>query len=246
MALFNASVPADTEAVSLGAFRIRSLLATLNTLLGKVFSAVDGTFQAQWIDGTQIQSDSTTPGSDDNRAVGTDHIKSNAVTGPKIAALTSGDLSRIIPLQGIVGTMLSNSIVYPAGTVGTAALAPGAVQGSAILDGGVGIGKLATGVVLSSIGSYAGSNSASAVVTGLPFTPTAVILFQSGAHGFGFSTAADGGNIHESWMYSGISNSEDAATGGGVTFTTNGFTVNAAGFFLNKSGETTYYVALRL
>jgi len=54
MSLFDDSIPANSEAVRLGAQRIRELKTTLNTLLGEIFSAADGTFITGWIQTAMI------------------------------------------------------------------------------------------------------------------------------------------------------------------------------------------------
>lgn len=93
MALFNDSVPAGSEAVKLGASRIREMKTTLNTALSQIFSD-SLVFIPKFVTSTLLANDAS-----DNslRAVDTNHIKTGAVATAKIAdgALTADAAGRL-------------------------------------------------------------------------------------------------------------------------------------------------------
>lgn len=95
--IFDESQPANTEGVKLGAQRFRELKTTLNLLMKQFWSDPAGTLKTKSVSGAMIANDAAV---DANRAIGTDHIKDGAVTGPKLSANAALPAGAILPYAG--------------------------------------------------------------------------------------------------------------------------------------------------
>lgn len=60
MPIFDDTIPANTEALGLGAQRIRELKTSLETLLGNIFSDSAGTFLSDWVVGDMLEDSGVT------------------------------------------------------------------------------------------------------------------------------------------------------------------------------------------
>lgn len=239
MAIFDGN-PLDTEPATLGASRIRDVKTTLNTLLGQMFSD-SLTFLAKWVTGSMIQNDAS---NDSLRAISSDHIKTAALTIGKFptGVFTADAPGRAPFANGVISTaQLDPAIVFPSGSVTTAAIADGAVTSAKIAAAAVGIAQAGTGVVKVATGSWAGSNSSSQSVSGLAFQPDALILYTGTLNGIGFALRSAGTDVSVSW--------DNGSTGspfsGALTWASDGFTYTPSNNHFNLSGKTTYYVALK-
>lgn len=252
----DATVPADGEAATLGALRIRTLQAQLNTLIAQIWNS-SGAFLPNWITGAgsvvlnPLLTNLIAPG-----AIGTADIAPQAITEALLAPGALGnDAAGYSKMANyfIQSYHLSSGLQLPAQSVGGNALGASAVQ-LAIAGGVNPIGvacitaqMLAGKVPQAVVGSFAGSSTSSAVVNSLPFAPTVLILFPgTGLQGFGISllSEASGGasNVHASWVSGTIVSPDTAA----VQWSSNGFTVLPYGFYFNSAGQTHTYVALAI
>lgn len=137
--IFSSTNPPNTEAVKLGALRIRELKAILQNTLGRIYSlsTTDSTSAtvteiSNCISGTMLKSS----GSDDTqRAVSTNHIKDTAVSTSKIqdTAVTAAKLAA----DAVTTAKILDS------NVTTAKIADGAVTTAKIADDGVTQAKIA-------------------------------------------------------------------------------------------------------
>jgi hypothetical protein len=250
MAYLDESVPADTEAVNLGAGRIRALKVDLDALIEQIFEDT-ATFLPGWITaggatgGTSMFALGAIQSADIGAGqVGTSNLADTAVTLAKLAA------------QSVDVTKLVSGIVMPTASVSTNSMQPGALsattQGRAIVGAGfITPAMMGFAIIQSAIGNYAGSNSASAEVNTLAFEPDVVILTGSLNFGIGvaFRSEAVSGTspIHISWSNTAFASpwingvQWIAPTGGGSN---GGFIVVPSGVVLNESGANHTYVAL--
>lgn len=243
MSYLDETVPADSEAVTLGASRIRQLKVDLDLLIEQIFEDA-GTFLPGWIKANgaaggaslftagAIQSADIAPG-----AVGTPQLAEESITGPILA-------------PGVVDpSKLSDGFVAPADSVATSSCQSGFLSANP-----AGQALMANGFILPAmmgfpfaqvaIGSYVGSNSVSAVVNTLAFEPKIIILVSSTNHGIGvafLSEAVSGiSPAHASWVNSAIASPYIST----IQWQSNGFIVIPTNFEFNQSGTTVTYFAL--
>lgn len=250
------TVPTDQEAAALGASRIRALATAVDTVVSQIFNS-SGAFMPSWITGAgTILGNPTAIDMFSSGAVGTADIAVAAITEQLLApgALGADAYGRAAMANGfLLPTHLASGFEMPTNTVPGLAIQPSGVQ--IALQNGVnvvGIGVLTAAMMVSSIaqaviGQYAGSASASAIISGLSFTPNVVILFPgTGLQGFGISllqeVSGSASNIHASWVSGSIVSPDTAA----VQWSSNGFTVVPSGFYFNAAGQTHTYIALLL
>jgi hypothetical protein len=135
MAIFNATEPANTEAVKLGAQRIREMKTTLNTLLSQIFDDAL-VFLSSWITTAMITDSNVTTAKIADSNVTTAKIADSNVTTAKIAD-SNVTTAKIADLN-----------------VTTGKLADSAVTNAKIADGTIEDAKLST----APIHSYASGN----------------------------------------------------------------------------------------
>ena len=253
MSYLDNTVPADTDAVQLGASRIRDLKTALNSLISQVFTDA-GAFLSNWVLGPMIASDPTV---DANRAIGPNHIQNLAVSTRTLAngVLSADSTGRAKMANGFIEAFhLASDFALPASSVTQTMLVDGILTADApgrakMANGFVTAALMAAGVASKyAVGTYTGSNSASANLTTLGFIPD-VVIFTPGAtrHGFGitFNVEATSGvsPIHDSYTGPGTTISGGEATG--VQWQTGGFVVLATNFTFNSSGNTHAYIAFK-
>jgi hypothetical protein len=188
MGYLNDSVPADSEAVKLGASRIRALQTQLNAVISQIFSDA-GTFLPKWITTSMIQDGAVTSTQIADASVTTSKLASRSVTNDKLAAGaaggvqifdSSGNPTSLAP--GTAGTVLTSN-----GTTVSFGAAP--AKGVPHFINPVSIASLAVPVA----GSFAaaGWHTASTLASyGVPVDASAVILFHTI---FGSNTIVDNG-----------------------------------------------------
>jgi hypothetical protein len=261
MSYLDDTVPADTEAAKSGALRIRQLKTSLIALIAQVWDDT-GTFLAKWVTGTLIANDST---DDSARAISSDHIKNNAVitrTMPD-GVLSADTTGRAKMADGfLTSAKVDPAFVVPDGSVGTTQLASGGVTTDKLPDSAVTIAKVASGVAKIAVGTYAGSNSASAVVT-LGWEPDFVLLSAGTTAssdvntlntilGIAFRSEAvsNVSLIHTTGMQSeytfSTSKTWPVYYAAALQWNSTGFTVVTDSFPFNKSGVTHSYIALKM
>jgi hypothetical protein len=248
------SSPADSDPITLGAGAIRTFKQEMDLLIDQVW-ATTGLFNAGWITapGANITGGGSmfAPG-----AIQTADIAPTAVTTALLGANAVGP-GQINPTAITTALLAAASaatqLTVPTASVNTAAIQNGAVGTSQIAPTSITSSLLAAGLIKgAAIGQYAGSNSSAAAVTTLSFQPTFVLLLTGQSrHGFGvsFSVELVGGissPIHASWddSTSAITGLYAGGSGGGIEWTSNGFTVVGFNFPLNQAGQTHTYVAL--
>lgn len=244
MSIFNDSIPADNESVKLGASRIRGIQTILNSALSQIF---DDTvvFLPKFVTSTLLANDAS---SDLLRAVGSDHIKSSAITLSKIlnGVFTADSTGRGKFAAGFVNAaLLDPAITFPTGSVDANALAALAVTTAAIAANAVTVPKVGTGVAKLAVGSFAGSNSVSATISGLDFAPDFVIILggaTSNKIGVAFRSEASGsGPIHSAWDNGTVAGSNVTA----IQWTSDGFVIVPSNYNFNLAGATHAYIALK-
>lgn len=249
MAYLDELVPADTEAVNLGASRIRALKVDLDALIEQIFEDA-GTFLPGWItDGGATGGASMfAAGAIQSADIGAGqvlaaNIGAGAVTAPKLA------------VQSVAVTNFVNGIIMPTASVDTDSIAPGALsadaEGRALVAAGfITTAMMGFSVIQAAVGTYAGSNSSSAEVNTLAFEPDVVVLSGGANHGIGFAFRAEAVSgvspIHVSWVNTTLTSpwingvQWIAPTGGSSN---GGFIVVPTGVSLNESGSTHSYIA---
>ena len=240
------TTPADSEAITLGASRIRELKQELDAVIDQIF-ATTGLFNAHWI---------TAPGA--NVTGGVSMFAPGAIQTVDIAplAITTAllDTNAVGPSQinptAITTALLAaasaiSQLTVPTASVNTAAIADAAVGTSQIAAKAVTAGLLAAGSARIAFGQYSGSNSAAAVVSTLTFAPSVIVITDTTLHGLAIAflaeVSAGYAPLHDSW---------DAATTIGspyltaVQFGSGGFTIVPSSFQFNRAGHTYTYLAL--
>lgn len=245
MAIFNDLIPANTEAVKRGAQRIREIKTSLNTALSQIFDD-SLVFLTKWVTGAMIQNDAS-----DNtaRAINTDHIKTGAVTLPKLpdGIFTANTAGRAKFADGLItGAKLDPAIVFPTASVTAAALADNAVDTAAIQDGAVTLAKTNLPFGRFVIGTYAGSDIASVAITGLPFAPDFILIVGGAAShrtGVAFRNEATAlvGPVHRQYDSGSISGDDATA----IQWTSDGFVVVPFNYQFNDAGKTHSYIAVK-
>jgi hypothetical protein len=244
MSLFNDTLPSDDESVKLGASRIRETKTTLNTLLSQIFTDALA-FLPNWITGPMIAGD---PAVDANRAITSDNLKNGSVilrTMPD-GVFTADITGRAKFATGFVnGAMIDPGLVLPVGIITTANIADGAVTATQIGALAATIAKVGAGVAKIAIGSYAGSNSVSASVTGVAFAPDFVLLVggsTSNQVGVSFRNEISGGAspIHTIGSSEAIVFPDSTA----LQWTSDGFVVVPTNYTFNRGSRTHAYLAL--
>lgn len=248
MAIFNDTVPANTEAVKLGAGRIREMKTSLNTMLGQIFDDALA-FLPGWVTSALIQNHAS-----DNaqRAIGPNHIQNNAVilrTLPDDVFTADAD-GRAKFADGFVnGALLDPALQLPDGIVDEDALALLAVATGNIQNLAVTLAKVGAGVAKIAIGTYAGSDSAVATISGLAFAPDFIIVVSGNTHhsfaiAFRQESVANVGPLHT--IGTGLDDSINSPYTTAVTWTSDGFVINPDNFPYNNNGRTHSYVAVKL
>lgn len=243
MAYLDETIPQDNEAVTLGASRIRELKVNLDALIEQMFND-DGTFSTGWIKaaGAEGATSMFTPGAIQTADVG--------VLGTANLAALSVTLAKLA-LQSVDATKFVNGIVMPTASVNTAALQAGVLSAdtagrSKMADGFITLLKLGFTPVQAAVGSFSGSNSASASISSLAFDPNILILATNTLDGFGISFLAEAtssiSDIHVSWSNIGIVSPNTAA----IHWQAGGFIVVPTNAHFNQAGKTTYYLALAI
>ena len=248
MAYLDATVPADSEAVTLGAGRIRTLEADLNNLIEQVWEDT-GTFLPGWIAAGAASGGASlfAPGA----------IQSADVGELATANYAPGSVTNtILATASVSPTNLTSDFIAPAGTVNTASCVAPLVTADSAGQALIAAGALTAAMMGFSfpqiyVGTYTGSNSSSAAITGLPFSPKIVILTggnyssnsnDDGNHGIGIALIAeqvsDQSPIHDSWINTAI------GTQAGVEWVTNGFTVVPVNFDFNIANRVHTYIAI--
>lgn len=244
MSYLDETVPADSEAVTLGASRIRELKVNLDALIEQIFEDA-GTFLPGWImatgaaGGTSMFAAKAIQTADINDgAIGTAQLGALQVTLAKLAA------------QSVDVTKLVNGIVMPANSVNTASLIDGILSADTagrakMADGFVTPGKLSFTPIQAAVGSFAGSNSPNAInISSLAFNPNVLIFATAGFDGFGISFLSEAASsvspIHVSWGFTATVSPNISA----ITWQAGGFVFGPGSVHFNQSGHTTYYLAL--
>jgi hypothetical protein len=233
MSYLNDLIPADTEAVKMGAQRIRELKTSLNTVLAGVFNDA-GNFLSKWVTGGMVA----------DGAIGSVALADAAVTASKLGAsvLTADTAGQAKMADGyLTQAKLAAGFVLPDGSILTAALADNAVTANKLANASITLAKLAAGAARIAIGQYSGSNTSAAVVSGLPFAPSFLVLTGGGTvHEIGMAFLAEAGALHACWSTAGTAPTYSTA----VTWTADGFQVTPVNFPFNLSGKTHSYLAL--
>lgn len=251
MSYLDASVPADSEAVTLGASRIRALESALNALIEQIFEDA-GTFLPGWIQsgGAAGGASLFTPG-----AIQTADLADALVTTSKLAA--GAVTNSILASESVDPSKLSSGFVAPTESVATASCQPGFLSADT-----AGRALMANGFILSAmmgfsfpevvVGNYSGSNTESAEVNTLAFEPKILVIVNSIDHGIGiaFLSEAVGGfsSIHASWVNTPISGSPNAGAVQWIAPTDDesngGFIIVPTNFAFNQSGAVHTYFAM--
>lgn len=237
------TTPADSEAVTLGASRIRQLKVELDSLIEQIWENT-GTFLPGWIkaNGATGGVSLFTPA-----AIQTADIAPGAITTPLLAP---GSVTNTILAPGAVTTAsLAAGFTLPAAIVTTAAIAAQAVGTGQMALASVTAAILATGLVKgAAVGAYAGTTGASTSVNTLGFNPTVLIILDQQYHGIGmaFQSEVAGGvsQIHDSWDAS--TTLISAAQQNTVQWQTGGFVIVDGADHFNFNGHTYTYLALAI
>ncbi len=244
MSLFNDTLPSDDESVKLGASRIRETKTTLNTLLSQIFTDALA-FLPNWITGPMIAGD---PAVDANRAITSDNLKNGSVilrTMPD-GVFTADLTGRAKFASGFVtGALLDPALVLPVGIITTTNIADGAVTTTQLGALAATIAKVGAGVAKIAVGSFAGSNSVSASISGLAFAPDFVLLTSGTASntvGIAFRSEISGGSspIHTLNSIEGLNSPDSTA----MQWTSDGFVVVPVNYNFNRGSRTHTYLAL--
>lgn len=240
MSFFNDTVPSGSEAVKLGAQRIREMKTSLNTVIGKIFSDA-GEFLTKWITTSQLG----------DRVVGMEQLADGAVGATQLAqaALSADTTGRSKMADGFLTVgKLAAGFVLPNGNVGTDQLADSGVTTNKLADAAVTMAKAATGLLKVSTGTYSGSDSVSANVNSLPWTPDFILLVHSATkHIIGLAVQADAvtGRSPVHFLSSGNEDITSPYTSA-VEWQANGFIYRPAGAIFNSSGRTHRYFAFKV
>ena len=253
MAYLDATVPADSEAVTLGAGRIRTLEADLNNLIEQVWED-NGTFLPGWIAAGAASGGASlfAPGAIQSADIGIQQVQT-----PNIApqAITTGLIAAGAITTGLLDA--TGALRVPTNSVTTGAIMPGAFSadsaGRAIVANGfVTAAMMGFPVAQIVVGSYVGSATVSAEVNTLAFEPDILILINQADHGIGIALLAEASDnlspIHASWVNSALAapfiNAIEwiPVTGSGGN---GGFFVVPSGFQFNNAGSpNNTYIAI--
>ena len=222
------SSPADSEAITLGASRIREMKQELDAVIDQIF-ATTGLFNAGWITapGANITGGGSmfAPG-----AIQTADIAGNAVTTALLGANAVGP-GQINPTAITTALLAAASaaaqLTVPTASVNTAAIQNQAVGTSQIAPAAITSALLASGLIKGvTVGTYAGVASGSISVSSLPFAPKVLFIVDTSHSGIGmaFLSEVSGGAspIHESWNPDTTSAGFPVNT---VQWASNGFTI---------------------
>ena len=234
MGFLNDNIPADTEAVRLGASRIRGLQTRLNTVLAKIFDSA-GNFLTGWVLPGHLAANSVVAGNLAPASVSSDNLIDHIVTSSKLASQAVGNYELAL------GSVSASNLT--AGCVSASSLAANSVGAANLIAGSVGLAALGSGVVGGAMGTYSGSSQFARVIDTLAFAPTVVLIIQHGAVGFGVAILGEAvGGIGPIHLNSGLM---AAPVTTAITWGTNGFTV-AVCPGVNQASGTYYYLALRV
>lgn len=246
MAIFNDEIPAESEAAKQGASRIREMKTSLNSMLSQIF---DDTlvFLPGWVTGTLIKNSASV---DADRSINSDHIKNNAILLRMLASslFTADSTGRGKFASGFVNSdLLASDIAFPTGSVDANSIEAGAVGTTALAALAATVPKVGSGVAKIAIGTYSGSDSASATVSGLAFAPDFVIVVGGktvNKVGIAFlnESVASVGPIHSLWDNDNVDNTNDDA----IQWTANGFVIVPSNYNFNDLGKTHSYIALKV
>jgi hypothetical protein len=245
MSYLQETLPADTEAVTLGASRIRELKVELDTLIEQIFEDA-GTFTPGWIkqNGAAGSTSMFTAG-----AIQSADIANNAIGTPQLNALSV--TNAILAVGSVAGaeagasSSLASGFTLPTASVGASQIVGASVGAAQITPASLTGALMAAGLIKgAAIGSYAGSNSASASVNSLGFNPNVVVFAAAGFDGFGVSFLAEQASgispVHVSWSSTAIASPNISA----VQWQAGGFIFVPTNAHFNQAGHTTYYFAL--
>ena len=242
------TTPADSEAITLGASRIRELKQELDAVIDQIFDTT-GLFKAGWI---------TAPGANVTgggsmfapKAIQTVDIALNAITTDLLDAnaVGPGQLNpTAITTALLAAASAISQLTVPTASVNTAAIVGAAVGTNQIAPNAITAGLLASGFAKIAIGQYNGTSSGSTSIT-LAFAPTIVVIVDVSYHGIGMAfaieAASPGANtqIHNSWYDD--STLITIAHQNYIQFGTGGFTVVTGATHFNYNGHAYTYLAL--
>jgi len=237
MSYLTETVPADSEAVTLGASRIRELKVDLDALIEQIWEDA-GLFTPGWIKAG-------------GAAGGASLFTAGAIQTADIApfGITTGLLApqAVTPAQiqllSITAGLLASGIVMPANSVAT-----NSIQNNAVGLAQSNISSLVAG--FAKVGTYNGTAASvdTITVSGLSFAPTVLIVVDSTHTGIGiaFNSEASGGisSIHESW--------DSPVTGlispflNDVQWNADGFTILHGNTFFSTNLRAYTYLALAI
>lgn len=202
MAYLDSTIPAETEAVKRGAFRIRELKDALTTLIEKIFDEA-GEFLDGWVTVDMLSS----------LSVSSAKLIDEAVTTGKLAdgVLSADATGRAKMADGfITATKLVSGIQLPTDSVPAAAIKANAVTAAKIPDGEITVNKLAlAGLRFVSSQVTVASGLLVNEAHGLSFTPRvqAVLVCKADDNGFVVDDEVSVSPIErdtsETWMYAG-------------------------------------------